>query len=156
MKAPQENIQWLNRMLYHELILTNQNFLHARMFKNWGLKKLDKAFYQFSIHAMKRADRLINRIFFLEGLPNLQDLGHLSIGEETKEILDCEYQSILTYHGECRETIAKLEQANDFVSRELLEHIADDIEEQIDWLEIQFDLLSKVGKENYLQSMMKD
>ncbi|MEY2681320.1 MAG: hypothetical protein RL661_1551, partial [Pseudomonadota bacterium] len=125
-----------------------------RMFKNWGLHKLDEKEYHESIDEMKHADKLIERILFLEGLPNLQELGKLRIGEHTQEILECDLRLEMEALPELREAIAYCEQAGDFVSRDLFQSILDSEEEHVDWLETQLELIGRVGVQNYQQSMM--
>ncbi|MBP1148575.1 MULTISPECIES: bacterioferritin [Methylocaldum] len=147
-------IDYLNRVLGNELIGINQYFLHARMYRNWGLGELDKHEYDESIGKMKRADKLIERILFLEGLPNLQDLGHLKIGENPEEMLGCDLQLELQSVSLLREAVEFCEKAGDYVSRDLLEEILEDEEEQVDWLETQAELIRKIGLQNYLQSQM--
>ena len=154
MKGDKQVIQFLNRALRQELTAINQYFLHARMFKNWGFKKLDEHEYHESIDEMKHADRLIERILFLEGLPNLQDIGSLRIGENAKEILECDLALELDAVPELREAIAHCETVKDYVSRELFEDILESEEEHIDWIETQLGLVAAVGVENYLQSQM--
>jgi bacterioferritin len=147
-------IALLNSALAVELIAINQYFLHARMYKNWGLEKLNKADYKISIEKMKHADALIERILFLEGLPNLQDLGRLLIGEHAAEILqsnmDLEYLSRETY----QKLIVESEQAQDYISRDLAEGLLENVEAQIDWIESQQYVIDHSSIENYLQSMM--
>ncbi len=154
MKGNKGIIALLNKALGVELIAINQYFLHARMYKNWGLDELNKADYKISIEKMKQADDLIERILFLEGLPNLQDLGRLHIGENTVEMLqsnmDLEYSS----RAVLQEVIEACEMQQDYISRDCAEDLLENVEEQIDWIEAQQYLIKNAGLENYLQSMM--
>jgi bacterioferritin len=154
MQGDKKVLEYLNKVLVNELTAINQYFLHARMFRNWGLKKLDEYEYHESVDEMKHADRLINRILFLEGLPNLQQLNKLLIGESVPEALKCDLQLEMAALPLLREAIAHCEAVSDYVSRELFEDILDSEEEHVDWLETQLGLIDKTGLQNYLQSQM--
>ncbi len=154
MKGDPSIIKLLNDQLTNELTAINQYFLHARMYKHWGFEKLGKKEYEESIGEMKHADKLIDRILMLEGLPNLQALHKLMIGENVPEMLDCDLQLEKIAQQTVKDGIAACEAARDYVSRELFQHILDDTEEHIDWIETQKDLIDKVGVQNYLQSQM--
>ena len=154
MKGDAKVNEYLNQILSIELTSINQYFLHARMFKNWGLNALDEKAYKKSIKDMKQADKLIERILFLEGLPNLQRLNRLRIGETTEEMLQCDLDQIEEQLVVLKEAVVYCESVKDYVSRDLLLSIEEYEEEYLDWLETQQQLISQVGIENYLQSMM--
>ncbi len=147
-------IRLLNAQLTNELSAINQYFLHSRMYRHWGLEKIAQKEYQESVGEMKHADLLINRILMLNGLPNLQALHKLMIGESTSEMLECDHKLELLSQKTVKDGIAACEQAGDYVSRDLFQTILEDTEEHIDWLETQIELVAKVGAQNYLQSQM--
>ena len=154
MKTEKKIITTLNDILLLELTSINQYFLHARMFKNWGLDELNEKAYKKSIKDMKQADDLIERILFLEGLPNLQKLNVLRIGEHTEEMLNCDMELQMEQLAALRKAIAYCEKSSDFVSRDLLEDMLEYEEDYVDWLESQQFLISNTGIENYIQSQM--
>lgn len=155
MKGNSNVLKALNKVLFHELTSINQYFLHARMFRNWGINGLNEKEYKKSIKDMKQADDLIERILFLEGLPNLQDLGKVRIGEHAAEMLQCDKDFQLEQIQLLRDSIALCEQERDYVSRELLEDILEYEEEHVDWIDAQQFLIQHTGIENYLQSKVE-
>jgi len=156
MQGDKKVIELLNKALYNELTAINQYFLHAKMLKNWGLGRWAKHEYEESIDEMKHADRLAERILFLDGLPNFQALGKLKIGEGPREILECDLALEMEGIPLLREAIAHCEEVDDYVSRELFVDILEDEEEHVDWIETQLDLIERIGLENWLQEQMED
>lgn len=154
MKGDPKVIEWLNRQLKNELTAINQYFLHARIFGHWGMPGLEKIEYKESIGEMKHADRLMQRILLLDGLPNLQDLGKLNIGETTEEILNSDLALERAAVDTVRSGIAHCESVNDYVSREILVDILEDSEKHVDFLETQLELIGQVGLQNYQQTFM--
>jgi bacterioferritin len=154
MKGDPQVIHWLQMQLKNELTAINQYFVHYRMFKHWGLERMAKKEYDESIGEMKHADRLMDRIFMLDGLPNLQELGKLLIGETLPEALGCDLQLERASQLTIKDGMAHCESVRDYASRDLLQGILDDTEEHIDFLETQLELITKVGEQNYLQSQM--
>ncbi len=154
MKGDAKVIEFLNKALYNELTAINQYFLHAKMLKNWGLKELADHEYHESIDEMKHADALAERILFLDGLPNFQALGKLRIGEDPRELLECDLALELEAVPLLREAIAHCETVGDYVSRKLFADILDSEEEHIDWLETQLSLIQRIGEANYLAQQL--
>ena len=156
MKGDAKVIEFLNKALYNELTAINQYFLHAKMLKNWGLKDLAKHEYEESIDEMKHADKLSERILFLDGLPNFQVLGKLRIGENPRELLECDLALENEATPLLREAIAHCEKAGDYVSRELFADILESEEEHIDWIETQLSVIDRIGEPNYLLTKLED
>ncbi|KAF1697238.1 MULTISPECIES: bacterioferritin [Pseudoxanthomonas] len=156
MKGDAKVIEYLNKALYNELTAINQYFLHAKMLKNWGLKELAEHEYKESIDEMRHADWLSERILFLEGLPNFQALGKLRIGENPRELLQCDLALEMDGIPLLREAIAYADSIGDYVSRQLFVKILDSEEEHVDWLETQLDLIERIGEPNYLLSKLED
>ncbi|WOE66036.1 bacterioferritin [Aeromonas allosaccharophila] len=154
MKGDPKIIVHLNKVLANELIAINQYFLHARIYDDWGLKALGHKEYHESIDEMKHADELVKRVLFLEGLPNLQDLGKLRIGETVEEMLRCDLSLEMDAIPDLRVAIAYAESVQDYISRDLFQEILEDEEEHVDWLETQLDLIDRIGLENYQQSQL--
>jgi len=152
MKGDATVIEHLNKVIKNELTAINQYFLHSRMYKDWGMAKLAKHEFEESVDEMKHADQLVERVLFLEGLPNLQDLGKLRIGENVQEMLQCDLDLELDAIPDLRAAIAYCEAHKDYVSRDLFESILDSEEEHVDWLETQLGLIEKMGVENYVQN----
>jgi bacterioferritin len=155
MKGDPRVIEHLNKVLGNELVAINQYFLHARMYKDWGLKELGEHEYHESIDEMKHADLLIERILFLEGRPNMQGMGKLLVGENTQEMLECDLQLEHLAHKDLKDAVEYCESIADYVSRQLFVDIMESEEEHIDWLETQLGLIEKLGLQNYLQTAMQ-
>ena len=156
MKGDAKVIEFLNKALYNELTAINQYFLHAKMLKNWGLHELAKHEYEESIDEMKHADKLSERILFLDGLPNFQMLGKLRIGENPRELLECDLALELEGLPVLREAIAHCETVSDYVSRQLFADILESEEEHIDWIETQLSVIDRIGEPNYLLTKLEE
>jgi bacterioferritin len=156
MKGDAKVIEFLNKALYNELTAINQYFLHAKMLKNWGLHELAKHEYEESIDEMKHADKLSERILFLDGLPNFQMLGKLRIGENPRELLECDLALELEGLPVLRDAIAHCETVSDYVSRQLFSDILESEEEHIDWIETQLSVIDRIGEPNYLLTKLED
>lgn len=154
MQGHRDVINQLNQVLYHHLTAINQYFLHSRMFNDWGIEQLGSAEYKESIRQMKHADKIIARILFLEGLPNLQHLGKLYIGQHTEEILQCDVRKVKENIEALQKAVTLAEQHLDYVSRDLVQEILEKEEEYLDWTTTQLDLCEKIGRENYIQSQL--
>ena len=156
MKGDAKVIEFLNKVLKNELTAINQYFLHSRMLHDWGVKQLGDKAYKESIEEMEHADKLIERILFLEGLPGMQELGRLKIGEDVKETLECDLALEEEAIPDLRDAIQHAESVRDYVSRDLFQEILDDEEEHVDWLETQMTQIEKMGVQNYVQMMSQD
>ncbi|MFW1755219.1 heteropolymeric bacterioferritin subunit Bfr [Acinetobacter wanghuae] len=154
MKGNRDVINQLNQVLYHHLTAINQYFLHSRMFNDWGIEQLGSAEYKESIRQMKHADKIIERVLFLEGLPNLQHLGKLYIGQHTQEVLQCDIRKVNENIEAIQKGVALAETAMDYVTRDLLQEILEKEEEYLDWASTQLDLVASIGIENYIQSQI--
>ena len=154
MKGNRDVINQLNQVLYHHLTAINQYFLHSRMFNDWGIEKLGLAEYKESIRQMKHADKIIERVLFLEGLPNLQHLGKLYIGQHTLEVLQCDVRKVNENIAALQKAVALAESHMDYVTRDMLQEILEKEEEYLDWTTTQLDLAENVGIENYIQSQI--
>lgn len=156
MKGDPQVLKLLNKCLENELVSINQYFLHARMYKNWGLEGLDKVEYKKSIKDMKQADKIIERVLFLEGIPNLQKLGRLNIGENANEMLECDLKLQALSIADLKVAIEYCESVSDYVTRDMLGEMLEYEEEFYDWIDTQLDLIKNISIENYLQSMMSE
>lgn len=154
MKGNRDVINQLNQVLYHHLTAINQNFLHSRMFNDWGIEQLGSAEYKESIRQMKHADKIIERILFLEGLPNLQYLGKLYIGQHTVEVLNCDVRKVKENIESIQAAVKLAEEQLDYVTRDLVQEILEKEEEWLDWTTTQLDLVENVGVENYIQNQI--